>query len=190
MKSQKVIGIIAIVVILIPSCQTQNAVFTQFLNRAINETDTVIIPQVTLADTTINKFLDLAITKTEQCSYFDNRLKYLYAFSLSAREDSSKLICDINCNLSVKGALGLEMKEINDFLGTESPVMGGFYYKNYLFTVPIEYNGVEQISDYPFLQLTDCKLRILATDLMDKSTYLSYLRFEISESHNLLLDKT
>ena len=173
----------------ISSCKMQDAILRQFLTQTVNETNVVSIIQINVKDTTIYRVLDEAIVKTEQCAYFDKRIKNLYAFTLTLKIVSENSTLDVRCHLSVKQALGLEMKEINDFTGSDSPIMGGFYYKNYLFTLPIEYSGMEQISAFPFAELTTCKLRVNATDILDQSTYHSYIRVDVKNNYNVLADE-
>jgi len=162
--------------------------FKKHLLATINDPRSYELPTILISDDNLYPILDSAILSLEKCVYFDERVKYIYAFSLSSKEDSEGMkIYSLFGLHSVEFVVGLDF---NRSIGIDKPSdVGVFYYKNYLFAVPLVDSKGKEIN-FPFCKKTDCQSRVKAYSLYKEKVYdssfdfvLKYDKYKVVEDH-------
>jgi len=162
--------------------------YVKYLSNVINDTSYYEFPTVEIIDSSIYPILDSVILWAEGCPYFDARIKYLYAFRFTAKSENKKLLYSINAHMSYESALGVSLNRTfrKNLIGE----VGIFYYKYYLFVVPIELygdrNGLEYFS---FCSKTDYKAKLRAPYLYQNGSYMSYINFMKEGEKYKIVDK-
>jgi len=175
------------------ACQSSQGVFSKkreqqefhaYLLKVLNDTSTFEIPALRIVDDKLYPILDSVINSTEQCEYFNERIRYLHAFQFSARNKNGRRVYSVYALGSIESALGLFT---NRAVGKNTPMdCGIFYYKNYLFSVPLD-PYLQQIDiDFPFVVRSGCNYRIAAPNLYNEKAYPAYMNF-VQENNQYII---
>lgn len=187
MRHSKLIILHVIVVGLMSACSTQkkltkhssyNQSYINYLSSVINDTTFFEIPELKIVDSSIYPIMDSLIIWSENCSYYDSRLKNLYSFRFAAFIKNEKLLYSMNAHMSPATAISLLLVKA----GLEKQVenIGIFYYKHHLFVVPMEdYRDQKDLEYFPFVMRTGDKLKIRAPFFLDEKDYSSYISFSL-----------
>lgn len=185
MKYSKLAILLFVVVVLMPSCDTEkrfaksrvyNESYIKYLSSVINDTTFFELPELKIVDSSIYPVLDSVIFWSENCRYFDARVKSLYSFRFTEKPENDRHSYFINAHYSPAGALGLSLieagiiKQIN---------VGIFYYRHFLFVVPMaNYRDQKELEIFPFVKQAGNKLKIRAPKFFDEKVYASYVTFD------------
>lgn len=166
-----------------------NEPYFQYLSSIINDTTFFQFPELTIVDINIFPVLDSLIVLSEKCSYFDARVKNLYSFRFAALPENNKLLYIADAHLSPASAIGLSLVESGIKKKIEN--IGIFYYKYYLFVVPMgNYRGQKELEYFPFVKLSGNALKIRAPKFYNEKSYESYIRFrELNGGYDLIENK-
>lgn len=186
----KLINIFFLVVVILFSCSINRNIaknrdnkesYTQYLSSIINDTTFFQFPELTIVDNGIYPVLDSLIARTEKCNYFDARVKNLYSFRFAALPENDKLLYFTEAHLSPASAIGLSLVEAG--IKKQIDNIGIFYYKHYLFVVPMgNYRGQKELEYFPFVKLSGNTLKIKAPKFFDEKNYESYISFSKQNS--------
>ena len=164
-----------------------NRGFKKHLLETINDPRSYQLPTVQVIDSNFYSVLDSAISSLEKCKHFDDRVKYMYAFLLSNKKKDSagQTILSVYGLLSVEVAIGLDF---NRSIGIDKPWdIGVFFYKNYLFAVPLVGSKGEEIS-LRFYKKTDCFTTIRAYSLYHDKVHDSYFDFVLENGEYRVIE--
>lgn len=155
----------------------QNDTYIKYLSSIINDTTFYEIPELSIVDNGIYPVLDSIILWSEECKYFERKIKYLNSFRFEALPKDNNLRYFINAHLSPYSAVGLLLVKTKDIKNIETHV-AIFYYKHYLFVVPTgDYRGQKNLEFFPFFKLSGNNLKIRAPEFLEEKSYDSYLTF-------------
>jgi hypothetical protein len=190
MKYIKLNTLVFVFVVFMYSCSTQKKVakqsaykesYSKYLSSVINDTVFYEFTQYSIVDKSIYPILDSAILLSEQCTYFDSKVKYLNSFGFNIRYMNDKSFYSIDAHLSPYQAVGLVLVEAG--IKKKVDILGIFFYKNYLFVIPTSSFGEQkEINNFPFVKKTDKILKIRAPKFYKEKTYSSYLNFAKTDS--------
>lgn len=189
-KSKIIAIIILCIIVFIFSCnssgfifkkRTKSNEFQEFLLQVLNDTTIYEIPALKIIDSKLYSILDTAISNTEKCEYFNDQIPYLHGFAINAKKESDTVIYSISSLKSIYNVIGQLMNFINDTEGSIN--VGVFYYKNYLFSVPLNPSLEHSKIGFPFCIDTGCSYRISAPGLINERAYSSYINF-VKEGEN------
>jgi len=154
-----------------------NETYINYLSSVINDTTFFEIPELKIVDSSIYPVLDSAILWSENCGYFDPKIKNLYSFLFEARLDSSSdFLYTINTHLSPSYAIGLNLVKAGIFKKIEN--IGIFYYRHFLFVIPMaNYGDQKELEYFPFVMQGGNKLKIRAPKFQNEKKYSSYITF-------------
>lgn len=157
-----------------------NKGFKEHLLKTISDSRYYELPTIQIIDSNIYTVLDSAIYSLENCKHFDRRVKYMYAFMLSSKKESTGgLVYSIFGSNSIEFVVGLNF---NRSIGIDDTTGGGcFFYKNYLFYVPLDDSKGNAIN-FPFCKETGCNTIIKTYSLYDEKSYDSHFDF-LQENH-------
>jgi len=193
MKSIKLSILVALLPIMLVSCGINKSAsyekklgnsFEGFLQDVLNDTVYYDLTGLKITNENLYPILDSIIKLTEECEYFDSRVPYFHAFLFSfEKNNEGTVVYSINSNLSVEASLNiLFRKALNPDFNIDK---GIFYYKNYLFAVPM-FNG-KVVSEFNFFEKADLSYRVKATGLPNEQPFLNNIKFIERESNFSLI---
>lgn len=189
MKYIKLNTLIFVIVVFMISCSPQkkvaqqnayNEAYSKYLSSVINDTVFYEFTEYSIVDKSIYPILDSTILLSEQCQYFDSKVKYLNSFSFGFKYKNAKSFYSIDAHQSPAQAIGLILLETGIIKEIK---VGVFYYKNYLFVIhSSDFGEKNELIYFPFIKKTDNKMKIRAPKFFEQKVYSSYISFTKTDS--------
>lgn len=175
---------VCITSVILYSCKLKTIIddkyFNEYVISVMNDTSMYELNSLQIIDKNIYPILDSVIIATENCEYFDARMKRFYGFRISSvMKDNGQLRYSIYAHQSIEKAIGLHVNKVIDI--NKPTDIGVFYYKNYLFLVSTNNYLIEKEIKFSFYKKSNCFYRIYAPNLYKEKIYSSYLDFKIEQ---------